>query len=405
MGILSNGLKRARNIFTSRDPTKTKIYHGSFYRPEKTRRRIQNERSIVNAIINRFASDCATIDIKHVRVNEDGNFEEVIKDSLNDIFCRSANLDQSGRAFILDAVYSVLDDGCVALVPIEYDGDIYQSESYTVETCRVGKIVNWAPEEITVEVYNELSGRREEITLPKRIVPIIENPFSTIMNEPNSTLQRLIRVLNQLDRMNQEIAANRIDLIVKLPYSVKNPSKQKLAESRREDIIAQLTNSSYGIAYIDSTEQVIQLNRPVENNFWSQAKELKEDLFSQMGISLEILNGTADEKTMTNYYSRIIEPILTFFVEEIERKWISKTARTQGQAIRYFRDPFKLVPVGQMGDVADKFRRNEIMSSNEIRSKLGLPPSKDERADELANPNLNQPEDKNMKKRDREYSK
>lgn len=385
--LLKNRFKNAWNAFMNRAPTR--MYYGSSRRPDKIRRQIQNERSIVNMIYNRFSVDCSLIDIKHVRLDENYNYEDTIRDSLNDALNFRANADQTGRAMIQDAVYSMLDEGSVALLPIETEGNPEETDSYEVETIRVGKILEWSPYEIRAEAYNELTGRMEQLRVGKRYTPIIYNPFYEIMNEPNSTLQRFIRVLNQLDNMNDEICSGKIDLIVKLPYSVHSPARKKLANERRDDIEAQMTNSKYGIAYIDSTEQVIQLNRSLENNLWAQAKELKEDLFDQMGITMSILNGTADGNTMTNYYSRVIEPIMTALTEAIEVKWISKTARTQKQAIRFFRDPFKLIPVDRIGDVADKLRRNEIMSSNEIRSKIGLPPSKEARADILANPNLN----------------
>lgn len=385
--LLKNRFKNVWNAFMNRAPTR--MYYGSSRRPDKIRRQIQNERSIVNMIYNRFSVDCSLIDIKHVKLDKNYNYEDTIRDSLNDALNFRANADQTGRAMIQDAVYSMLDEGSVALLPIDTEGDPEETDSYKVETIRVGKILEWAPYDIRAEAYNELTGRMEQLRVGKRYTPIIYNPFYEIMNEPNSTLQRFIRVLNQLDGMNDEICSGKIDLIVKLPYSVKSPARKKIAEDRRDDIEAQMTNSKYGIAYIDSTEQVIQLNRSLENNLWAQAKELKEDLFDQMGITMSILNGTADGNTMTNYYSRIIEPIMTAITEAIEVKWISKTARTQKQAIRFFRDPFKLIPVDRIGDVADKLRRNEIMSSNEIRSKIGLPPSKEERADILANPNLN----------------
>lgn len=387
--------KAAYNAFMGRAPTsRVEYYGGSSSRPDRTRHRIQNERSVINSIYNRFSVDASTIDIKHVRVDEEGDYVETLPSRLNRVLTLEANIDQTGRSFVIDMTYSMLDEGCVALVPTDLTANPNVTDSYDVIEARVGKIVEWYPKYVRVEVYNEETGRKEQLLVEKRYTPIIENPFYSIMNEPNSTLQRLIRVLNQLDRVNEQNSAGKMDLIVQLPYVVKTEAKQRQAEERRKSIEAQLTGSQYGIAYIDGTERVIQLNRSVENNLWNQAKDLKEELFEQMGITMEILNGTADEKTMLNYYSRIIEPIMSAIVEEIERKWISKTAQSQNQAIRFFRNPFKLVPVGQLAEMADKLTRNEIMSSNEIRTKaIGLPPSKDPKADMLINANLNQPEE------------
>lgn len=387
--------RSAYNAFMGRAPTnRTYYYGGSGSRPDRTRHRIQNERSIVNSIINRIAVDAASIDVKHVRVDDDGDYVETMNSRLNRVLTSDANIDQTGRAMLQDFIYSMLDEGCVALVPTDLTADPNFTDAYEVIEARVGKIVEWFPKRVRVEVYNEETGRKDQLLLEKRYTPIVENPFYSIMNESNSTLRRLIRVLNQLDRVNEQNSAGKMDLIVQLPYLVKGDSKKRQAEERRKNIEAQLTGSQYGIAYIDGTEKVIQLNRPVENNLWNQAKELKEDLFNQMGLTMAILNGTADDKTMLNYYSRIIEPILTAIVEEIERKWISRTAQSQNQGIRFFRDPFKLVPVGDLAEISDKLTRNEIMSSNEIRVRVGLPPSKDPKADQLINSNLNQPEEK-----------
>ena len=387
--------RSAYNAFMGRAPTnRTYYYGGSGSRPDRTRHRIQNERSIVNSIINRIAVDAASIDIKHVRVDDDGDYVETMNSRLNRVLTSDANIDQTGRAMLQDFIYSMLDEGCVALVPTDLTADPNFTDAYEVIEARVGKIVEWFPKYVRVEVYNEETGRKDQLLLEKRYTPIVENPFYSIMNESNSTLRRLIRVLNQLDLVNEQNSAGKMDLIVQLPYLVKGDSKKRQAEERRKNIEAQLTGSQYGIAYINGTEKVIQLNRPVENNLWNQAKELKEDLFNQMGLTMAILNGTADDKTMLNYYSRIIEPILTAIVEEIERKWISRTAQSQNQGIRFFRDPFKLVPVGDLAEISDKLTRNEIMSSNEIRVRVGLPPSKDPKADKLINSNLNQPEEK-----------
>ena len=386
--------KWAWNAFMGRDPTVTKYwYGGSGTRPDRTRHRIQNERSIINSIYNRIAVDASSIDIKHVRLNDDGNYDKTMNSHLNDVLTKEANVDQTGRVMILDAVYSMLDEGCIALVPTDLTADPNVTESYEVLEARVGKIVEWYPQEVRVELYNETIGKKEEVVVSKRYTPIIENPFYSIMNEPNSTLQRLLRVLNQLDRVNEQNAAGKMDLIIQLPYPTKTDARKREAEHRRKNLEEQLTGSQYGVGYIDASEKVIQLNRSVENNLWNQAKELKEELFNQLGMTMEILNGTADEKTMLNYYSRVIEPILTAIIEELERKWISKTAQSQGQAVRFFRDPFKLVPISNIADIADKFTRNCIMTSNEMRSKIGLVPSKDPKADQLINSNLNQPEE------------
>lgn len=398
MPKVSERFKSAYNAFMGRAPTsKTYYYGGSGSRPDRTRHRIQNERSIINSIMNRIAVDASIIDVKHVLLDKNGYYKETIYDSLNRLLSLDANIDQTGRSLILDLVYSMMDEGCVALFPTHTTEDPYTTDSYKVLSARVAKIVEWFPTEVRIEAYNEITGRKEQVVVYKRFVPIIENPFYSTMNEPNSTLQRYIRVLNQLDKINEQNSAGKMDLIVQLPYTIKNDAKKAIAEDRRKSIEAQLTGSQYGIAYIDGTEKVIQLNRSVENNLWAQAKELKSELFDEIGITMEILNGTADEKTMTNYYSRIIEPILTAIVEEIERKWLSRTAQTQGQGIRFFRDPFKLAPVGEVAEMSDKLTRNEIMTSNEIRVRIGLPPSDDPKADKLINSNLNQPQENETK--------
>lgn len=397
--------KSAYNAFMGRSPTnKLYYYGGSSSRPDRTRHRIQNERSIINSIYNRISVDASSIDIKHVKVDENGDYVDTIKDRLNRVLTLEANIDQTGRSMIEDLIYSMLDEGCVALVPTDLTADPNFTDSYEVIEARVGKIIEWFPKNVRVEVYNEEKGQKEELVLEKRYTPIISNPFYSMMNEPNSSLQRLIRVLSQLDRVNEQSSSGKLDLIVQLPYVTKTQAKIRQAEERRNSIIAQLTESEYGIAYIDGTEKVIQLNRSVENNLWNQVKELKEDVFTQLGITMEVINGTADDKTMLNYYSRIVEPILTAVSEEIERKWLSRTAQSQNQAIRFFRNPFKLVPIGELSELADKLTRNEIMTSNEIRTKaIGLPPSKDPKADKLINSNLNQPEEnKEVKKEETE---
>lgn len=395
MAFTIDRLKSAYNAFMGRDPTSNGItlMYGSSTRPDRMRHRIQNERSVINTIFNRIAVDAASIDLKHVRLNKDGRYDETIFDSLNRILGKEANVDQTGRALVSDLVYSLLDEGCAALFPSYTDGDPAITGSIRPIEARVAKVVEWYPRHVRVEAYNDKTGQKSQVVIEKEYVPIVENPFYPIMNEPSSTMQRYIRVLNQLDRCNEQTSAGKLDLIVQLPYDVKTRARKLIAEERRKNLEAQLTNGQYGIGFIDGSEKIIQLNRPLENNLWAQAKELKEDVFNQMGLTMEILNGTADESTMLNYYSRIIEPILTAIVEEIDRKWISRTAQSQGQAIRYYRNPFKLVPVGVLAEIADKFTRNEIMSSNEIRTEVGLPPSKDPKADMLINSNLNQPEE------------
>lgn len=388
--VLSDRFRSAWNAFFGRAPTKRYYSYESYgSRPDKTRRRIQNERSLINSIYTRIMVDCSSVSIRHVRLDDDGNYKEDIKGHLNNILTSFANSDQTGRAFISDIVYSILDEGYVALVPTDTTSDPNVSDSYDVITARVGKIIAWKPFSILVEVYNENIGRTQQIWVEKRYTPIIENPFYAVMNESNSTFSRLIRVLNQLDQTNEQNSAGKMDLIIQVPYSTRSYARKKIAEDRRKSIEAQLTGSQYGIAYIDSSEHVIQLNRAAENNLWNQAKDLKEDLFNQMGLDMSILNGTADEKTLSNYYNRIIEPILTAITEAIEWKWISKTAKSQSQAIRFFRDPFKLIPTSQMATMADTLKNDEIMSANEIRSKLGMPPSSESGANELKNTNIN----------------
>lgn len=384
--------KAAYNAFMGRAPTIKDVGHGSYgSRPDRIRHRIQNERSIVNSIMNRISVDASLIDVKHTRVDENGNYTETIEDHLNRLLTKEANIDQTGRALIKDVVYSMLDEGCIALVPTDLTANPNLTDAYEVIEARVGKILEWFPKHVLVEVYDEETGRKDQLRLAKRYTPIFENPFFEIMNQPNSTLQRLIRVLNQLDRLNEENSSGKIDIVVQVPYSLKTDAKLKMAEERRKTIEAQLTNSKYGIAYIDGTEHVIQLNRAIENNLWTQSMDLKADLFNQMGMTMEILNGTADDTTMLNYYSRIIEPILVTVVEETERKWISRTAQAQRQAIQFFRNPFKLMPVKDIAELTDKLTRNEVATSNEIRTKaLGLPPAKDPKADQLINSNLNQ---------------
>lgn len=385
-------VKNAWNAFMGRDPTITfPMYtYGSSY-PENRRRYTGiNSKAIVSTIYNQIAVDCSDIDIRHVRLNDAEKYEETIDDSLNRILNFSANIDQTGRNMIQDAIYSMLEEGVVAIVPVITDRDPYDTESYVIEELRVGRITTWYPKRIRVEAYDARDGKRKEIIISKDLAAIIENPFYSIMNEPNSLLQRYKKILAQLERTNDNNSATKLDMIVQVPYLTKTPAKREYANSRRKEIEAQLSGSELGIAYTDGSEKIIQLNRSLTNNLWEQEKDLREQLYNQLGLSKAIFDGTADEKTLLNYHNRTIEPILVRLVEEMRRKWLSKTAISQRQSIMFFREPFKLVPVGQIAEIADKFTRNEIMSSNEIRSIMGMPPSDDPKADMLVNSNLNQ---------------
>lgn len=393
---VSSRLKHAWNAFVNnRDPTVSyrDIGPGYSYRPDRPRLTRGNERSIITSVYNRIALDVAANDIRHVKLDEDDRFSEIIDSGLNNCLALDANIDQTGRAFIQDAVMSMLDEGCVALVPIETTFNPQQTGSFDINTIRTGKILDWYPKHVRVSVYNERSGKREEIVLPKDTIAIIENPLYAVMNEPNSTMQRLIRKLNLLDAIDEQSGSGKLDLIIQLPYVVKTEARRQQAEARRKDIEMQLAGSKYGIAYTDGTEKVTQLNRSVDNNLMKQIEYLTSMLYSQLGITQAVLEGTADEKTMLNYYSRTIEPIIAAIVDEMKRKFLTKTARTRRQSIVFFRDPFKLVPVDNIAEIADKFTRNEIMTSNEIRQKIGMKPSKDPKADKLINSNLNQPEE------------
>ena len=393
---VSSRLKHAWNAFiNNRDPTASyrDIGPGYSYRPDRPRLTRGNERSIITSVYNRIALDVAANDIRHVKLDEDDRFSEIIDSGLNNCLALDANIDQTGRAFIQDAVMSMLDEGCVALVPIETTFNPQQTGSFDINTIRTGKILDWYPKHVRVSVYNERSGKREEIVLPKDTIAIIENPLYAVMNEPNSTMQRLIRKLNLLDAIDEQSSSGKLDLIIQLPYVVKTEARRQQAEARRKDIEMQLAGSKYGIAYTDGTEKVTQLNRSVDNNLMKQIEYLTSMLYSQLGITQAVLEGTADEKTMLNYYSRTIEPIIAAIVDEMKRKFLTKTARTRRQSIAFFRDPFKLVPVDNIAEIADKFTRNEIMTSNEIRQKIGMKPSKDPKADKLINSNLNQPEE------------
>lgn len=393
---LKDKFQRAWNAFFNKDPTEEYEYKGdlgiqTYIRPDRPRFTRGNEKTIVTAVYNRIAMDVASIDIRHIRTDEDGKYiEDVDRSGINDIFNLEANIDQSGRAFIQDIVMSMLDEGCVAIVPVDTNGDPFDTTALRIETMRTGKIITWYPRHVKVDLYNDRTGKREELIFPKSMVGIIENPLYAIINEPNSTMQRLIRKLSFLDAIDEQSSSGKLDLIIQLPYQVKTEARQIQAENRKKAIESQLHDSKYGIAYIDSTEKITQLNRPLENNLLAQIQYLTSMLYSQLGMSEEILNGTADDKAMTNYYSRIIEPIVDAIVNELNRKYLSKTARTQHQVVRYFRDPFKLVPVSDVATIADSFTRNEILSSNEIREIIGRKPSTDPSADELRNKNLNQ---------------
>lgn len=360
-------------------------------RPDRHRLRISNEQSIVSSIYNRLAVDLAAIQIRHVKLDENSRFQSEVRSGLNNCLSLEANIDQGARAFLQDIAMTLFDKGVIAIVPVDTTLNPGVTGGYDVVTMRVGHITQWFPKHVKVSVYNENKGKREEVILEKRIVAIVENPFYSVMNEPNSTLQRLIRKLNLLDAIDEQSGSGKLDLIIQLPYVIKSDARKQQAEQRRQDIEFQLKSSKYGIAYTDGTERITQLNRPAENNLMGQIEYLINQLYSQLGLTPEIMNGTADEKTMLNYIHRTIEPLVEAVVEAMKRVFLTKTARTQGQSIMYFRDPFKLVPVGSIADIADKFTRNEILSANEIRSAIGYKPSTDAKADQLQNSNMPQP--------------
>lgn len=385
-------IQRGWNAFRNRDPTINYRDTGAsyYYRPDRPRFTRGNERSIVTSVFNRIALDVSAINIQHVRLDDNGRFLSVIDSGLNNCLTISANTDQTGRAFVQDVVMSMLDEGCVALVPTDTSEDPNLTDSYEIGRMRVGKIVEWRPHHVKVRLYNERTGRKEEIVFAKKTVAIVENPLYAVMNEPNSTMQRLIRKLSLLDVTDEQTASGKLDLIIQLPYIIKTEARRQQAEQRRKDIEMQLAGSKYGIAYADGTEHITQLNRSVENNLMKQIEYLTNMLYSQLGITQTILDGTADDKTMLNYYSRTIEPIVSAIVDEMKRKFLTKTARSQNQSIMFFRDPFKLVPINNIAEIADKFTRNEIMTSNEIRQIVGMKPSDDPKADELRNSNISQ---------------
>ena len=386
-------LKHAWNAFFNRDPTPVERSEGFAYsyRPDRPRLTKGNERSIVNAIYNRIALDVAALDIKHCKLDENDRYSHDMNSKLNRCLTLEANIDQTSRAFIQDVVMSMFDEGCVAIIPVDTESNPLKSDSYDILSMRTGKILEWRPSTIKVRVYNERTGQKEDIVVPKKMAAIIENPLYSVINEPNSTMQRLIRKLNLLDSIDEQSGSGKLDLIIQLPYIIKTDARRMQAEQRRKDIEMQLAGSKYGIAYTDGTERITQLNRPVENNLMKQIEFLTSMLFSQLGITQSILDGTADEQTMLNYYNRSVEPIVSAIVDESKRKFLTKTAITQKQTIKYFRDPFKLVPVNSIADIADKFTRNEILSSNEVRDIIGRKPSSDPKADKLLNKNITQP--------------
>lgn len=385
-------LKHAWNAFTGNIQMNYRdLGMGYSYRADRPRMSRGNERSIVTSVYNRIALDVAALNVQHVHLDENGRFLSVIDDGLNNCLTLEANIDQTARSFIQDVVVSMFDEGSVAIVPVDTTTDPNVSGSYDIQSLRVGQILDWYPQYIRARVYNEQTGRKEDIVVPKSAVAIIENPLYAVINEPNSTMQRLIRKLNLLDVIDEQSGSGKLDLVIQLPYVIKTEAKRQQAENRRKDIENQLSGSKYGIAYTDGTEHITQLNRSVNNNLMSQIEYLTSMLYSQLGITQSILDGTADEKTMLNYNNRTIEPIISAIVDEMKRKFLTKTARSQHQSISFFRDPFKLVPVNDIAEIADKFTRNEIMTSNEIRQVVGMKPSEDPRADKLRNKNLSAP--------------
>lgn len=395
MPSIRDRLRNSWNAFMNRDPTRSFDYRGGSTwgsRPDRTVLHYGNAKSEIGTIYNKIAVDCSLIDLRHVIVDRANNnrYQKTVFDEIQEILSTSANCDQTGRAMVQDLVMSMFDEGVIAIVSTDFNINPTNTDSFVPLRARVGRITEWMPAHIRVEVYNELIGRKEEIVVEKRYTPIIENPFYQIMNEQNSLARQLITTLNQLARTNEQNASGKIDLLIQLPYAVRQSGKRDLAESRRDDIEKQLTNSQHGIAYIDASEKVIQLNRAVENNLWEQATSLRQQLYNQLGYSEAIFNGTADEQTMLNYQNSTIEPVLTAISEEITRKWLSKTARSQGHMIRFFKSPFKLVPTQQLAEISDKMTRNEILTSNEIRAEMGILPSDDPKADMLINSNINQ---------------
>lgn len=394
MGLLDR-VKHGWNAFMNRDPTNLYRDIGSsyLYRPDRPRLTRGNERSIVTSVYNRIALDVAALSIKHCKLDENGRYIEEINSHLNNCLNLEANIDQTGRSFIQDVVMSMLDEGCVAVVPITATANPDITQAFDIGSMRTAKVVEWYPKHVKVKIYNEITGKKEDLILTKKSVAIIENPLFAVINEPNSTMKRLIRKLNLLDIIDEQSGSGKLDLIIQLPYIIKSEARRQQAEGRRKDIEMQLAGSKYGIAYTDGTEKITQLNRSVDNNLMKQIEYLTSMLYSQLGITQSVLDGTADEQTMLNYHTRSIEPIISAIVDEMKRKFLSKTARAQHQSISFFRDPFKLVPVNNIAEIADKFTRNEIMTSNEIRQIIGMKPSDDPKADELRNSNLNHYDD------------
>lgn len=395
-----NRLKHAWNVFKTKDNNDLRTDEinmpyvmGTSIKPDRVRLHIQNERSIIASLYNRIAIDAAAIPIKHVKINENGLFVEEVRSSLNNCLSIEANIDQTGRELIFDSILSLLDEGCIAIVPVDTSVNIRNTDAYDIHSLRAGKIVEWFPDSVRVELYNERKMKKEKVVLPKSKVAIIENPFYSVMNESNSTLKRLTRKLALLDYIDEQSGSSKLDLILKLPYAIRTDKRKAQAKERKELIETQLKDSKYGIAYIDPSEDIVQLNRSVDNNLMSQIEYLTKTLYSQLGVTEGVFDGSADEKVMLNYYNSTIEPILSAITNEMERKFLTKTARTQKQAIRFVRDPFRLVPVSDISEIADKFTRNEILSANEIRSVVGYRPVDDERANELRNRNLNATED------------
>lgn len=387
---LTDRIQHAWNAFMNKDPTYRYPNLGASYsnRPDRVRFTRGNERTIITSVYNRISIDCAAISIKHIKLDERERYIETIQSSLNSCLTLEANIDQTGRSFIQDIVQSMFDEGVVAVVPVDTTFDPNITNSYDIETMRTGKIVEWYPRHVRVHLYNDRTGKYQDVTFPKSQVAIIENPMFAVMNEPNSTMQRLIKKLSLLDYVDEQQGAGKLDLIIQLPYIIKTESRRQQAENRRKDIEQQLSSSKYGIAYTDGTEHITQLNRSVDNQLMNQIEALTRMLYSQLGLTEEIMNGTADEKTMNNYYNRTIEPIMSAIVDEFKRKFLTKTARTQKHTIAFFRDPFKLVPTSELAEFADKFTRNEILTSNEIRQIVGMMPADDPTADELRNKNL-----------------
>lgn len=390
---LSTRFRNAWNVFmNNRDPTFMRRDMGASYsyRPDRPRFSRGNERSIVTALYNRIALDVAACTIQHVQLDKDGRYTDVLKTGLNNCLTLEANIDQTGRALVQDIVVSMFDEGCVAVVPVETDIDPTDTEAFDVLSLRTGKITEWFPKHVRVKLYNDRTGNKEEVVLPKSKVAIIENPLYAVVNEPNSTMQRLIRKLNILDAIDEQSGSGKLDLIIQLPYTVRGETRRQQAEEKRQSLEQQLSGSKYGIGYIDAAERIVQLNRPVENNLMKQIEYLTSMLYSQLGMTQAVLDGTADEKTMLNYNTRAIEPIISAIVDEFKRKFLSKTARTQNKSIMFFRDMFKLVPVAEIAEISDKLTRNEIATSNEMRQVIGWKPSKDPKADQLINSNINQ---------------